>query len=202
MSRIWLTSDLHLGHSNIAGPNVSNWKNGYRNFDNTYQMDKVLIDNINKYVEEDDILYFHGDFVFGGHIKTPDYRNRIICKNIHFIKGNHDKHIDKYSYLFNSVSDYKDITLTDINDKKHPFIMCHYAFRVWLGSHKGFYHTYGHSHGSLESKPNGKSMDVGVDNAFKIFGEYRPFSLEEVVNILNKRDIAFNDHHSSESNAR
>ncbi len=72
--------------------------------------------------------------------------------------------------------------------------------RVWLGSHKGYYHCYGHSHGSLESKPWGKSMDVGIDSAYRLFGEYRPFSLEEVVEILDKRKIEIVDHHNESTN--
>lgn len=202
MSRNWLASDFHLGHANIASEKTSNWKQGYRKFNSVEEMDYTIIDNINKLIAPDDTLYFHGDFCFGGHIKTPDYRRRIACQNIHFIRGNHDKHIDKYAGYFTSIQDYLDVTLKTQDGRKVPFIMCHYAFRVWLGSHKGFYHTYGHSHGSLEHSPNGKSMDVGLDNAYALFGEYRPFALEEVLDILDKREIAFNDHHSSETNAR
>lgn len=202
MSRNFLVSDLHLGHANIASPNTTNWKQGFRNFKSISHMDDVLISNINNMVGENDTLYYHGDFVFGGHTHIPDYRRRIACKNIHFILGNHDKHIPKYKDFFTSVQPYLETTLTTVEGKRLPFVMCHYAFRVWLGSHKGFYHTYGHSHSSLEHSPNGKSMDVGVDNAFKLFGEYRPFSLEEVVAILDKREVAYHDHHTSETNTR
>lgn len=200
MSKIWLSSDWHFGHSNIAGEAVSNWKSGFRTFKNTYEMDHTIIDNINRLVAPEDTIFFHGDFCFGGHTRTPDYRRRITCSNIHFIRGNHDKHIDKYRDFFTSVQDYLDVTLVDKYGNKLPFIMCHYAFRVWLGSHKGFYHSYGHSHGSLPG--HGKSDDCGIDNAYKLLGEYRPFQLEEFVDILDKRQIAFVDHHNSESNAR
>lgn len=202
MSKIWLSSDLHLGHANIAGAKTSNWKAGYRIFDSVAEMDYTIIDNINRLVAPEDELYLLGDFCFGGHHKTPDYRRRIACQNIHYIKGNHDQHIDKYADFFESMQDYLSKTLITNDGRKVPFVMSHYAFRVWLGSHKGFYHIYGHSHGSLEHTPNGKSMDVGIDNAYNLFGEYRPFSLEEVVNILDKRAIAFNDHHSSETNVK
>lgn len=74
--------------------------------------------------------------------------------------------------------------------------------RVWYGSHKGFYHAYGHSHASLEKSPYGKSMDVGIDNAYKLTGEYRPFSVDEVVNLLDKRSIEFPDHHSPETDVK
>jgi hypothetical protein len=35
--------------------------------------------------------------------------------------------------------------------------------------------------------PERRSMDVGVDNAFRIFGEYRPFSEYDILNLLSTR---------------
>ena len=63
---IWFTSDSHYGHTNIAGPKVSRWQRGYRDFNSVWEMNKSLIDGINKYVKEDDILYHLGDWSFGG----------------------------------------------------------------------------------------------------------------------------------------
>ena len=34
----------------------------------------------------------------------------------------------------------------------------------------------------------GKSMDIGVDNAYRLFGEYRPFSLDEIKKIMDDRE--------------
>ena len=78
--------------------------------------------------------------------------------------------------------------------------MSHYAHRIWDKSHHGVCHLYGHSHSSLEHIEWGKSMDVGVDNAFRLFGQYRPFSMEEVTEILDKRPILFIDHHNKNTN--
>ena len=58
---------------------------------------------------------------------------------------------------------------------------------------------YGHSHDSLEYEAWGKSMDVGVDAAFRILGQYRPFSYEEIKAIMDKRDIKVLDHHKMRS---
>ena len=99
--------------------------------------------------------------------------------------------------LFTSVQD----VLTVTHDK-HTFFMSHYSHRVWYGSHKGIIHLYGHSHSSLENQPWGKSMDVGVDNAKKLLGEYRPFSIEEVIDIMSKREVKFVDNHNSKTNIR
>lgn len=194
---VYLSSDWHLGHANIAGPNTSVWKEGYRNFDSLHEMNKTIIDNINKTVKQEDTILFHGDFSFGGHTNIPNFRRQIFCQNIHFIRGNHDQHIHKYKEFFSSVQDYWEGTINGI-----PWVAMHYALRVWMGSHKGFLHTYGHSHASLERYPYGKSMDVGIDNAYRLLGEYRPFKFEEVYNILSKREIQFADHHSKDSNVR
>lgn len=193
---IWFSSDFHFGHTNIAGPTVSKWKEGFRDFESVHAMNKTLTQTINKYVKPDDTLYFLGDFCFGGHTNTPTYRHSILCQNIHVCRGNHDGHIDKYKDLFSSIND----VMWCKARPDRPIFMSHYSHRVWEGSHKGFIHLYGHSHDSISDW--GKSMDVGVDTAYRLFKEYRPFSLEEIIQIMDKRDIAFIDHHHRDTNVK
>lgn len=183
---IYFTSDLHLLHKNISGPTRSNWQSGYRDFEDEYKMTDYLISSINEVVKEDDYLFNLGDFVFQDHKRIPEMRQRINCRNIHHILGNHDNHILKYKDQFSSVDSLIHLEV-NIDKKIHNFILCHYAMRVWLGSHKGYYHLYGHSHNSLEHTAWGKSMDVGVDAAKGTLDDYRPFSIEEVMFILNNR---------------
>jgi calcineurin-like phosphoesterase family protein len=200
-------------HKNISGKKVSSWKDGYRNFENEVEMSKHIVKEWNKCVAEDDILWCLGDWAFQGIDNIWGFRKQLRCKEIHLILGNHDHHIEKNKQytikegneerhtniqdMFSSVQHYKEL---DIGGRK--FFLLHYAMRIWLGSHKGNYHLYGHSHSSLEDSPNGKSMDVGIDNAYKILKQYRPFHIDEVIKILDKREIAFNDHHTSETNSR
>lgn len=193
---IWFSSDFHFGHTNITGPKVSNWKSGYRDFDSVHEMNKTLTQTINKYVKKDDMLYFLGDFAFGGHQNIPSYRHSLQVERIHLCRGNHDNHIDKYTNLFESINDvmwYKE-------RKDRPIFMSHYSHRVWEGSHKGYIHLYGHSHDSIPDW--GKSMDIGVDTAYRLTGEYRPFSIDEIISIMDKRDIAFIDHHHIDTNIK
>ena len=202
MSNIWLTSDSHFGHTNIAGPKISNWSSGYRDFNSVHEMNMALVNGINKYVKEDDILYHLGDWSFGGVHNILQFRNLIICKNVHLILGNHDQHIvDKeikyHDTSFNPIelfSSVQDVLTLDIGKTK--IFLSHYSHRVWLGSHKGVIHLYGHSHGSIPDY--GKSMDVGVDVAFKKFGEYRPFNIGDITNIMSKRMIEKIDHHGED----
>ena len=199
---IWFTSDTHFGHTNIAGPKISNWSSGYRDFNSVHEMNMALVNGINKYVKEDDILYHLGDWSFGGVHNILQFRNLIICKNVHLILGNHDQHIvDKeikyHETSFNPIeifSSVQDVLTLDIGKTK--LFLSHYSHRVWLGSHKGVIHLYGHSHGSIPDY--GKSMDVGVDVAFKKFGEYRPFNIGDITNIMSKRTIEKIDHHGDD----
>lgn len=162
-------------------------------------MNSAIIDGINKYVKEDDILYHLGDWSFGGVHNIKYFRDSIICKNIHLIRGNHDQHIvdedvkfhDTYfnpEDLFSSVQDVLTLSIG-----KTKLFLSHYSHRVWLGSHRGVIHLYGHSHGSIDDY--GKSMDVGVDVAFKTLGEYRPFNIADITNIMSKRTTEKVDHH-------
>lgn len=184
---IWFSSDFHFGHTNIAGPKISRWNKGYRTFESVHEMNKALTTTINKYVAPDDILYFLGDFAFGGHMNIPAYRHSLLCQTIHVCLGNHDHHLLQYKELFSSVQD----TLLHPLDNGVLVYCSHYAHRVWPKAHRGAIHLYGHSHGSLPLL--GGSMDVGVDVAYAKYGEYRPFSLPEVLN--NIQDFRPVDHH-------
>ena len=197
---IWITSDTHFGHTNIVGPEISSWKSGYRDFKSLHEMNMALVDGINKYVKEDDVLYHLGDWSFGGVQNILKFRKYIVCKNIHLILGNHDQHIvdkevkfDDTSFnpfeLFSSVQDVLHLKLG-----KTEVFLSHYSHRVWNGSHKGVIHLYGHSHGSIPDF--GRSMDVGVDVAYKMFGEYRPFNIGDITRIMEKREVHKIDHHA------
>ena len=93
--KVWLTSDTHGYHKNICyGTSIWNDKeNSTRKFDNELIMTQHIIDNINKYVAEDDILIHLGDWSFGGIENIWNFRKQIKCKNIYLVLGNHDHHI-------------------------------------------------------------------------------------------------------------
>lgn len=191
MKNIWFTSDTHYGHTNIAGPKISNWSSGYRDFNSVDEMNMALVDGINKYVGEGDVLYHLGDWSFGSPHNIKLFRDSLLCQQVHLILGNHDGHIiDKEIFygdtLFNPIglfSSVQDVLTLDIGGTK--IFLSHYSHRVWPGSHKATIHLYGHSHGSIPDY--GKSMDVGVDVAFKKFGEYRPLSMGDISNIMSQR---------------
>lgn len=180
-------------------------------------MDQDLIGTINKMVGPDDVLWLLGDICFGrggDFVRiAANYREQINCKTIHVIWGNHD---DKLKYarnksevdrLFTTTQDTAMIAIAEdgeywINDGVDRAIsggavgvyLNHYINAVWPGSHNqpGTLHLYGHTHAAAEEKseaamPGRRSMDVGVDNAARLFGEYRPFTWEEIKDMLTAK---------------
>lgn len=159
--------------------------------------DAKLIELINSCVGPDDVLWHLGDFCFGPkhdmYRVAKNYRDRIICRHINFIWGNHDRY--EIRNLFESANDvYKGLI------GRQRFFLHHYAMAIWDGSHKGTVHLYGHSHSGAEPwfervMPNRKAFDCGVDNAYKLLGEYRPFSLDEVMEVIKNKKGEIIDHH-------
>lgn len=219
MGNIYVTSDTHYGHKNIASMNGTQWKQGYRHYDSLEQMNKELIEGINSVVGPDDTLYHLGDWSFGGIKNIWEFRKQIECKDIHLILGNHDHHIEenKIAYIdseeldlahdligamrtdfhmqemFISISHYKEVKIGN-----HVYVLSHYGHRVWHGSHKGWIHLYGHSHDTLP--PYGRSHDVGVDTAIRLLGKARPFHIREITDIIMNQPIQFPDHHDLTTN--
>lgn len=206
---VWFTSDTHYAHSNICKA-TSNWegKKGTRDFDSLEKMNSTIVDNINKRVGMNSYLFHAGDWSFGGIDKIQEFSNRLVCDNIYLTFGNHDHFIEKNSdyngvrvrEYFSGVSDVLYITFRRTqHSKPETIFMGHYAHLVWDKSHHGALHVFGHSHGTINNMAVGKSMDIGIDNAFIEFGEYRPFSIWEVLKILDGKQKQHIDHHNDKT---
>lgn len=181
MSEIFITSDLHFGHSNII-------KYCNRPFNDASHMNEVLIKNINDLVQQNDKLYHLGDWAFGGIDVASECRERIKCKNVWNIIGNHDhykneEHQKRFDKLFVENIPYK-----EINAYSKKIVLCHYAMRVWNKSHRSSWMLFGHSHSELPDDKNSLSIDVGVDTFWeKIHEKYTPYHIEQVRDIMVKR---------------
>lgn len=193
---IWFSSDAHFGHTNIASPTISKWKEGYRNFKGLNHMNQTLIDSYNKYIGENDIFIYAGDWSFGGKENIEKFRRSLNVKEIYLTYGNHDQHIRKYSE-YKSLFTYCTDSIFGLFNNVEMYIN-HYSHQVWENSHKGSIHLFGHSHANL--KGIGRSMDIGIDNAYKLVGEYRPFHIDEIISMMSKIEIHKIDHHGAETN--
>lgn len=205
-TKVWLTSDTHFSHKNICR-GVTSWRkpNGEipveqtRDFQTIEKMNDAIVNNINSVVGQDDVLIHLGDFSFNGFDQIKEFYNRLVCKNIHLILGNHDEHIKKnrenIQDLFLSVSEYNNLEYENRAGMKYKFVLCHYPICSWNNMKKGVYHLFGHLHSPKELKyMAGKSMDVGMDG-----NDLKPYNIDEIIKKLSGKPIAFNtltsDHH-------
>jgi calcineurin-like phosphoesterase family protein len=175
---IWLTADTHFGHSNII-------KYCGRPFTDKVDHDQTLIECWNDVVQKNDHIYHLGDFGFGGPGFLMDKVAGKLKGTIHLIKGNHDGPATRepLSKRFEFIKDVHFLK-TQLHGKKIEIFLSHYSHRSWPKWNYGVYHAFGHSHNNLP--PYGNSMDVGVDAAFALLGQYRPFSLDEFVAFIEK----------------
>lgn len=85
----WFTSDLHLGHENVAVK--------HRGARSVEQHDQTIITNLMRHLQSGDSLYILGDLSLGrkrdiDHAVTllAPVCKRIGYRNMHLIRGNHD----------------------------------------------------------------------------------------------------------------
>lgn len=147
---IWFIADTHFGHARILE---------FRNLSCVEEMDTLILESINSRVKRNDILYHLGDFC---HKRPGHYRMRINCKQVHLVRGNHDK--ASWGQYFSTFEHMVFI-------KKHKLHLCHYPLETWQWMYYRGIHLHGHSHGRLPPQP--RRLDVGFD----CIG---PVSLEEI----------------------
>jgi calcineurin-like phosphoesterase family protein len=188
---VFFTSDSHYGHSNIAGPKVSSWNSGYRNFNSTHDMNEALVDSFNE-AGANDIIYHLGDWSFGGKHNIETFRKSIRCQNIFLVTGNHDKHVYDHRHLFKWI---KPVWEGKIHDTY--FYLHHYAQRIWNMSHRGSIMLYGHSHGSLPDDPDLLSIDVGWDTELYGHEKHTLYHYDEVMSIMKQKKWTAVDHHNT-----
>jgi calcineurin-like phosphoesterase family protein len=170
MVNTWFTSDFHLGHRNII-------RYCSRPFASVEEMDAAILANLNKLVGANDVLYFLGDFCLGGPDQARQYRDRIVCRNIHVVEGNHDAALRNLTGAFSSLNQ-----LVEVGVRRQRIVLCHYAMRVWHHSGRGVWHLYGHSHGNLPDDPAALSLDVGVDSH-----GFQPWHFDEIRTAMNAK---------------
>lgn len=198
---VYITSDLHYNHKNICA-GTSKWKSGTRPYALLEDMNEAIISGINNTVGQDDILIIAGDVAFQGAESVVRLLERIICRNLYLVFGNHDNEIldnelDLRDY-FIACTPYMKLSIGG----HHRFIISHYPIVSWHGMNKGWMHLFGHVHlpPSKRFGP-GKCMDIGFDGS----PQGRPYHLiKECVPLLDKRPIKswFSgehvDHHVAE----
>ena len=98
----YFTADPHFGHERILDKTFSS-----RPFTTIKEHDDYIIDRINAHVMATDELFIIGDFCFSK--KPGHYRNRIKCRQVHLIWGNHDQ--ANFKLQFSTVDDVRIVKL-------------------------------------------------------------------------------------------
>lgn len=185
------TSDWHFNHGNII-------KYSNRPFADTAEMDSHIIRKINEKVKPDDHLYFLGDFLFAQKDKfvfmAECYRERINCKNLTLIWGNHDDKGRKSSVfreLFNG-------GCHEVLEQG-KLVLFHYPIEIWHRAERSYFNLHGHCHDNLADNPNKLRIDVGVDCAKRVLGDYEPFSRHEIDGLMLKKTFVPVDHHGDKN---
>lgn len=172
----WLIADTHFGHANII-------KYCKRPFANVQEQDEVMVENWNRLVQPGDVVYHHGDFGFFRSTADAVAAVKRLNGQIFLIKGNHDSSKLVKKMPFADVMMMKEWAIPP--NKVKMITMCHYPMDCWRNSHRGEWHTHGHTHAQL-SRGHRLRIDVGVDARHgkkddTRQGGFRPLNLEEVV---------------------
>jgi len=170
IKKIHFSADLHFLHKKIV--DICNRPTTVE------EHDQWIIDRINSKVEKEHSLYILGDVSMGSKIETEKLLNKIKCKNIFLISGNHDHNL-RACTRFTTIEQIKDFTFNSESYPNLHIVLCHYPIASWNRKVFGAGHLYGHVHGRFQN--TGLSFDIGVDA-----NDYYPLSLEEVMDKFTK----------------
>ena len=180
---MFFTSDTHFNHKNII--EFCN-----RPFQDDFYMNESLINNWNKVVPKDGVVFHAGDFAMTARI---DYIKGLVSRlngRIYLVLGNHDyqNRFDRQVVkdIFHQVDDIFYLTVQDdeLESKHVNFQICHYPLLYWR---RGYFMLHGHVHSGSTSTANEvmpfhhMRYDIGVDN-----NNFTPISYHQLKVILTK----------------
>lgn len=182
VGNVYFSSDLHLNHQAVIDFG--------RKFESLEWMNKYIVDEINIKVKENDLLVLLGDSLMG----EKDYvkfLNSLICENVIILFGNHCNR----GKLFSSFHECDKLLFggdyLELNIDKQIVCCSHYPLFNWNYQDKGSFSLHGHLHADesdvVKEIHKYKSMDCGIDNYHKMFGEYSIFSFEQTKQILKDK---------------
>lgn len=189
MRRYWFSADIHIDHTNcihLTG----------RPFNNVQEMEALIVENINKKVKPDDVLFLVGDVCLGKKASWVRFLSALDCKNIILIIGNHDKWACIPKDMVIAV-----LEVARLRMYGKTFLVSHYPYRCspwrafWKRLHPsvcsikrpkdtGLWLLHGHTHQKdrlCDYHP--RQLNVGVDaNGFA------PISGEEIISIIQRKE--------------
>jgi len=182
MSKVFFTSDLHIGHYNCIGFDD-------RPFRDTEEMENELIRRWNEKVPKDGVVYVLGDMIWR-HDDVPSLLKKLNGQ-INIVTGNHDKFLSNGTNkkAFNGISDYSKISVTLNNGETKKVVLSHYLMPFYDGHYHGGIHLYGHFHKTPEHDValkmirdlNNNGYECNAYNVGCMFYDYAPVTLDEII---------------------
>lgn len=185
--KYWFSSDLHLGHARIL-----EFCSGTRQGNSVEEHDEILVREWNSVVGHGDVCYILGDECLGNRDEGYARIARLNGQK-HLIRGNHTQlKKEDHKKIFQSISDYKEITVKRESGSKQKIVMCHFPIISWNNMAHGSWMLHGHCHGNLHDF-GGKMLDVGIDT--RPNKDMKPWSFEDIDNYMRDRAKSCFDHH-------
>jgi calcineurin-like phosphoesterase family protein len=168
---VFFTSDTHFGHAAARAL--------YRRpFASVAAMDEAMVARWNETVGPDDDVWHLGDFVVcrraaemaAALLARLNGRKRLIIGN------NDPPAVAALPGWAGAAAHYAEAEVDGVG-----VVLCHYAFRTWRNSARGWVNLHGHSHGRLRP-PLPRQADVGVDAH-----DFRPVTLAQAIKARRHR---------------
>ena len=176
--KIFAASDHHFGHANILnfkGNDGNPIRPGFLNLDD---MNEIIVRNHNNIVTPDDIVYFLGDFAFGGKSNIAKFATRLNGRK-RLILGNHDYNAKDYVPFFDEIMSWRQFG----NEYAVPLVLCHYPLHISAFGYRAGSETinvHGHIHEKVvepfSSKPS-QWVNVAMERC-----NYTPVDLADIAN--------------------
>ena len=181
MANIWFTSDLHMSHK-------AQFLWEPRGFSNENEMNEVLVENWNKVVKPEDIVYDLGDIALSDVQTAAKYIKKLNGKHF-WIRGNHDTN-NKVQYLIDYCWDqlYYVGWAEVLKEGKFRFYMSHYPTLTANYDDKKFSQHVISLHGHTHQRTNWLQVEnpflyhVGVDSH-----NNAPVHIDEVLTDIRNR---------------
>lgn len=185
---IFFSSDVHFHHKLMTSL-------FQRRFASVEEMNNQIIKNWNAKVPYDAVVFYLGDFCFGGRDKWSDILDQL-NGTIIFIPGNHDYQNDTgLKEVFDRGIMVRE--QMEIRVESYRFHLSHYPCLEWAGMKNGVINLHGHVHGNYSNEKRDiyqriselvkemtndfQQFDVGIDNN----PNFEPFSYFDVKERLN-----------------
>lgn len=167
--------DTHFGHANCI-------KFDNRPFESVEEMDRMLMNNWNNRVSENDDVWILGDFCYRSD-KDPAYFLKRLKGHKHLIMGNHDRatvNSQEACSLLESID-----KMQYVMEGKDSIVLCHFPIAEWNRKGRGSYHIYAHIHNAVDDIYRFMSKMERALNAGCMINGYQPVTFKEL--IVNNR---------------